>query len=69
MQAKRIPRDVLRQHGLKPNNFLSEGDSVIAIVKPNERFPNKPQLTTVMNRHIPFIRGGQEFTGDQFWKK
>jgi len=65
-EAKEIPKDVLRQHGLKPNEGVSVGDSVIAVVKPHERFKNKPQLITVMNRHIPEIAPGQEFTGDQF---
>ena len=67
-EAKEIPKDVLRQHGLKPNEGVSVGDSVIAVVKPHERFKNKPQLITVMNRHIPEIAAGQEFTGDQFGK-
>jgi len=65
-EAKEIPKDVLRQHGLKSNEGVSVGDSVIAVVKPNERFKNKPQLITVMNRHIPDIANGQEFIGDQF---
>ena len=65
-EAKEIPKDVLRQHGLKPNEGTSVGDSVIAVVKPHERFKNKPQLITVMNRHIPDIANGQEFIGDQF---
>ncbi len=67
-EAKEIPKDVLRQHGLKPNEGVSVGDSVIAVVKPHERFKNKPQLITVMNRHIPDIAAGQEFIGDQFGK-
>jgi len=67
-EAKEIPKDVLRQHGLKPNEGTSVGDSVIAVVKPHERFKNKPQLITVMNRHIPDIAAGQEFIGDQFGK-
>lgn len=67
-EAKEIPKDVLRQHGLKPEEGVSVGDSVIAVVKPHERFKNKPQLITVMNRHIPEIEAGQEFVGDQFGK-
>jgi hypothetical protein len=66
MEAKRIPREVLRQHNLSPANYLSEGDSIIAIVKPHENMPHKPQLTTVMYRKTPFIRGGQPFKGEHF---
>lgn len=67
-EAKEIPKDVLRQYGLKPEEGVSVGDSVIAVVKPHKRFKNKPQLVTVMNRHIPEIAAGQEFVGDQFGK-
>jgi hypothetical protein len=66
MEAKRIPREILRQHNLSPANSLSEGDSIIAIVKPHENMPHKPQLTTVMYRKTPFIRGGQPFKGENF---
>lgn len=66
MQAKRIPREILRQHNLSPANSLSEGDSIIAIVKPNRDMPHKPQLTTVMYRKTPFIRNGQSFKGEDF---
>ena len=66
MEAKRIPREVLRQHNLSPANYLSEGDSIIAIVKPHGNMPHKPQLTTVMYRKTPFIRGGQSFKGENF---
>jgi len=68
MQAKRIPREVLRQHNLSPANSLSEGDSIIAIVKPNRDMPHKPQLTTVMYRKTPFIKNGQSFKGEDFGK-
>jgi len=66
MQAKRIPREVLRQHNLSPASYLSEGDSIIAIVKPHGNMPHKPQLTTVMYRKTPFIRDGQSFKGEDF---
>ncbi len=66
VQAKRIPIEVLRQHNLSSANYLSEGDSIVAIVKPHGNMPHKPQLTTVMYRKTPFIRGGQPFKGEIF---
>jgi|TARA_R100000479_G_scaffold10128_1_gene4149 hypothetical protein len=66
-EAKEIPKDVLRQHGLSSADSRSRGDSIIAVVKEHPR-TKKPILTTVMYRGTPFIRGGQPFTGDQFGK-
>jgi hypothetical protein len=64
-EAKEIPKDVLRQHGLSSADSRSRGDSIIAVVKEHPT-TKKPMLTTVMYRGTPFIRGGQPFTGDQF---
>ena len=64
-EAKPIPEDVLRQHGLSSADSRSRGDSIIAVVKEHPR-TKKPMLSTVMYRGTPFIRGGQPFTGDQF---